>query len=104
MNHLARTRYGDIYTFQRSTLIGVQLSQKVAKIEKVSIEDLALDFTIPGYDIELRVRFLLCFVTRDLKQMPYSPTVPIFLSPQKMSTNMWLKFWMLSSERVLLSK
>jgi E3 ubiquitin-protein ligase TRIP12 len=31
-----------------------KLSQKVAKIEKVSIEDLALDFTIPGYDIELR--------------------------------------------------
>ncbi|KAF8817458.1 hypothetical protein BYT27DRAFT_7074713 [Phlegmacium glaucopus] len=31
-----------------------KLSQKVAKIEQVSIEDLALDFTIPGYDIELR--------------------------------------------------
>jgi hypothetical protein len=24
--------------------------------EKVDVEDLALDFTIPGYDIELRVR------------------------------------------------
>ena len=34
----------------------LQLSQKLAKIEQVSIEDLALDFTIPGYDIELRVR------------------------------------------------
>jgi len=31
-----------------------KLSQKVAKIERVSVEDLALDFTIPGYDIELR--------------------------------------------------
>jgi len=31
-----------------------KLSQKVAKIERTSIEDLALDFTIPGYDIELR--------------------------------------------------
>jgi len=31
-----------------------KLSQKVAKIEKVNIEDLVLDFTIPGYDIELR--------------------------------------------------
>jgi hypothetical protein len=27
--------------------------------ESVSIEDLALDFTIPGYDIELRVSFYL---------------------------------------------
>jgi E3 ubiquitin-protein ligase TRIP12 len=34
----------------------LQLSQKVAKIERVNIEDLVLDFTIPGYDIELRVR------------------------------------------------
>jgi len=31
------------------------VSQKVVKIERVNIEDLALDFTIPGYDIELRV-------------------------------------------------
>jgi len=30
------------------------LSLKVARIEKVTIEDLELDFTIPGYDIELR--------------------------------------------------
>ena len=34
----------------------VKLSLKVARIEKVTIEDLELDFTIPGYDIELRVR------------------------------------------------
>lgn len=33
----------------------LQLSQKVALIENVNIEDLALDFTIPGSDIELRV-------------------------------------------------
>lgn len=30
------------------------LSLKVARIEKVTIEDLELDFTIPGYDVELR--------------------------------------------------
>jgi E3 ubiquitin-protein ligase TRIP12 len=35
-----------------STQRTLQLSQKVAKIEQVCIEDLALDFTIPGYDIE----------------------------------------------------
>jgi len=37
-----------------SAVANDKLSQKVAKIEQVSIEDLALDFTIPGYDIELR--------------------------------------------------
>ncbi|KAL1748215.1 hypothetical protein HDZ31DRAFT_79908 [Schizophyllum fasciatum] len=31
-----------------------KLSKKVAMVEGVSIEDLALDFTLPGYDIELR--------------------------------------------------
>ncbi|KAJ7180903.1 hypothetical protein C8R46DRAFT_985964 [Mycena filopes] len=31
-----------------------KLKRKVAAIETVSIDDLALDFTIPGYDIELR--------------------------------------------------
>ncbi|KAJ6534683.1 hypothetical protein DFH09DRAFT_1180315, partial [Mycena vulgaris] len=31
-----------------------KLKRKVALLETVSIEDLALDFTIPGYDIELR--------------------------------------------------
>ncbi|KAF8889303.1 hypothetical protein BD779DRAFT_1611065 [Infundibulicybe gibba] len=31
-----------------------KISRKVAVLESVSIEDLALDFTIPGYDIELR--------------------------------------------------
>ena len=69
-------------------LIGVQLSQKVAKIEKVSIEDLALDFTIPGYDIELRVSCLLCVFARELKQRLSSLTVQTFLSHQRMSTNM----------------
>ena len=44
------------YCSASSTQRALQLSQKVAKIEQVSIEDLALDFTIPGYDIELRVR------------------------------------------------
>ncbi|KAJ7087706.1 hypothetical protein C8R43DRAFT_1092601 [Mycena crocata] len=32
----------------------LQLKRKVALVENVSIDDLALDFTIPGYDIELR--------------------------------------------------
>uniref|UniRef100_D8Q152 HECT-type E3 ubiquitin transferase n=1 Tax=Schizophyllum commune (strain H4-8 / FGSC 9210) TaxID=578458 RepID=D8Q152_SCHCM len=31
-----------------------QLAKKVAMVEGVTIEDLALDFTLPGYDIELR--------------------------------------------------
>ncbi|KAG6909327.1 hypothetical protein DXG01_000927 [Tephrocybe rancida] len=31
-----------------------KLSRKVALVESVSIEDLALDFTLPGYDIELK--------------------------------------------------
>ncbi|KAF8074929.1 hypothetical protein FPV67DRAFT_1559549 [Lyophyllum atratum] len=31
-----------------------KLSRKVAMVESVSIEDLALDFTVPGYDIELK--------------------------------------------------
>jgi hypothetical protein len=31
-------------------------------VESVSIEDLALDFTIPGYDIELRVSFQCWFL------------------------------------------
>ena len=39
----------------------LQMSQKVAKIERVNIEDLALDFTIPGYDIELRVSAVVSY-------------------------------------------
>ncbi|KAG6853894.1 hypothetical protein C0991_000359 [Blastosporella zonata] len=31
-----------------------KLSRKIASVESVSIEDLALDFTVPGYDIELK--------------------------------------------------
>ncbi|RDB23948.1 Ubiquitin fusion degradation protein 4 [Hypsizygus marmoreus] len=31
-----------------------KLQRKIAMVESVSIEDLALDFTIPGYDIELK--------------------------------------------------
>lgn len=38
------------------TLIFVdQLFRKVALMDIVNVEDLALDFTLPGYDIELRV-------------------------------------------------
>lgn len=33
---------------------------KVALVEGVDVEDLALDFTVPGYDIELRVRRFHC--------------------------------------------
>ena len=33
-----------------------QLLRKVALMDIVNVEDLALDFTLPGYDIELRVR------------------------------------------------
>lgn len=35
-----------------------KLSQKVARIERTTVEDLALDFTMPGYDIELRVNII----------------------------------------------
>ena len=35
-----------------------QLFRKVALMDIVNVEDLALDFTLPGYDIELRVRNL----------------------------------------------
>ncbi|TFK74978.1 hypothetical protein BDN72DRAFT_886090 [Pluteus cervinus] len=31
-----------------------KLSRKIALIEEVNVEDLSLDFTLPGYDIELR--------------------------------------------------
>ncbi|KAG6902593.1 hypothetical protein C0995_014600 [Termitomyces sp. Mi166 len=40
----------------KSQLQHNKLSRKVAKVESISIEDLALDFTLPGYDIELKVR------------------------------------------------
>lgn len=36
-------------------LTGIQLLRKVAMADIANVEDLALDFTIPGYDIELRV-------------------------------------------------
>jgi len=39
-----------------------QLLRKVAMVEQVSVEDLALDFTVPGYDMELRV----CYSSPDL--------------------------------------
>ncbi|KAG6821487.1 hypothetical protein H0H93_010211 [Arthromyces matolae] len=38
----------------KSHLPNDKLSRKIAKIESISIEDLALDFTLPGYDIELK--------------------------------------------------
>jgi E3 ubiquitin-protein ligase TRIP12 len=44
------------------------MSQKVAKIERVNIEDLALDFTIPGYDIELRVSAVVS-ISKNLTQV-----------------------------------
>ncbi|KAJ7252448.1 hypothetical protein C8J57DRAFT_1077385 [Mycena rebaudengoi] len=42
-----------------------QLKRKVALVESVSIDDLALDFTIPGYDIELRPGGRDIAVTKD---------------------------------------
>ncbi|CAK5283219.1 unnamed protein product [Mycena citricolor] len=42
-----------------------KLKRKVALIETVSIDDLALDFTIPGYDIELRPGGCDTAVTKD---------------------------------------
>lgn len=32
------------------------------KLGMVNVEDLALDFTIPGYDIELRVSVFFCSI------------------------------------------
>lgn len=40
--------------FSVSLICHKQLSRKVARVKSASIDDLALDFTIPGYDIELR--------------------------------------------------
>ncbi|KAG5340284.1 hypothetical protein C0989_002300 [Termitomyces sp. Mn162] len=42
-----------------------KLSRKVVKVEPVSIEDLALDFTLPGYDIELKPGGKEIFVSSD---------------------------------------
>jgi hypothetical protein len=41
--------------YQNRPLTGIQLLRKVAMVDIANVEDLALDFTIPGYDIELRV-------------------------------------------------
>jgi len=38
----------------KSQVLNDKLSRKVAMVESVSVEDLALDFTVPGYDIELK--------------------------------------------------
>jgi E3 ubiquitin-protein ligase TRIP12 len=55
-----------------------QLSQKVAKIEQVNVEDLALDFTIPGYDIELRVsRSQSSKSFTDFHQKPDGRNIPV---------------------------
>ncbi|GLB41853.1 putative protein with domain Homologous to E6-AP Carboxyl Terminus with [Lyophyllum shimeji] len=35
-------------------ILNDKLSRKIAMVESVSVEDLALDFTLPGYDIELK--------------------------------------------------
>ncbi|KAJ7251448.1 hypothetical protein C8J57DRAFT_1078213 [Mycena rebaudengoi] len=46
-------------------ILFTQLKRKVALVESVSIDDLALDFTIPGYDIELRPGGRDIAVTKD---------------------------------------
>lgn len=53
------TRYDPTSSVQLrcSDVLSIQLQEIVPP--EVNIEDLALDFTIPGYDIELRVRFFL---------------------------------------------
>jgi hypothetical protein len=38
-----------------------QILRKVAMVDIGNVEDLALDFTIPGYDIELRVCDFISF-------------------------------------------
>jgi E3 ubiquitin-protein ligase TRIP12 len=41
--------------YHNCLLTRIQLLRKVAMVDIANVEDLALDFTIPGYDIELRV-------------------------------------------------
>lgn len=47
-----------IYTMREDIHLlrySLQLRRKLNVVDDISVEDLALDFTIPGYDIELRV-------------------------------------------------
>ena len=56
-----------------------QLFRKVALMDIVNVEDLALDFTLPGYDIELRVRDLVLLETAPADSPPMaSPVVVTF--------------------------
>src|SRR5438552_3638955 len=59
-------------------------------VEQVSFEDLSLDFTVPGYDIELRVCFQTC-VTNTRLSLSSSPEVETFQSLQKMLGNIFAK-------------
>ena len=64
-------------------------------MEKVNVEDLALDFTIPGYDIELRVRtyfFVISIIANNVSSLE----VGISKLPQTILMNTSMKFSMLS--------
>ena len=53
-----------------------KLRQKLAAIEGVdeyNVDDLGLDFTVPGYDIELKVRLML---------FPIRPVSPVLRPPR----------------------
>ncbi len=68
-------------------------------VESVDIEDLALDFTIPGYDIELRVSDS-CFRVEVVTKI-YSlgdETLPL---PLRMSTSTSKRYSMLLLAKVL---
>lgn len=64
-------------------------------MEKVNVEDLALDFTIPGYDIELRVRTYFVFIFVIANKVS-SLAVETIKSPQIISMTISMKFSMLS--------
>lgn len=46
---------GNLLRFYISPLTIIQPLRKVGMVDITNVEELALDFTIPGYDIELRV-------------------------------------------------
>jgi len=54
-----------LQTYASSKGVSDKLLRKVAMIDIANVEDLALDFTIPGYDIELRPRGREIQVTSD---------------------------------------
>ena len=89
-------------TFNLSSLTSLTTHQplgEVKAVESTTIEDLTLDFTLPGYDIELRVR--VEFAKYPNTHICFSPTAKTLLSHQRMSMSTFRKFSTLSSERGL---